>query len=311
MSSEIIYKVKVLRAGPANNIVRGLVLACSSNCFPKPRRHEEPDSELFAIDLAQPDGSTLLKQRIESLCRGADGGCIKENYHHYTGPAYYRLWCRRLRKVGIELPAPDLAAVRYDHVAEPEKRLPKIAFNAYRGRIVEFTPACLRHRGTGELVYELILLGRDPTQPDKAVTDLYGEGGRFLGCLPFKWSRLYRLLRQCKHVVSEIIPAAFSGPMLLRAGSSTPEPISFPTETKARLAALQEAVGGYIEVVYGKDGREIYVNEDGISLALPRNDLATREARAVEAVFPFDTIKGNCVIIPASAQAEATEEKAS
>ena len=61
MSSEIIYKVKVLRAGPANNIVRGLVLACSSNCFPKPRRHEEPDSELFAIDLAQVVGIQAKK----------------------------------------------------------------------------------------------------------------------------------------------------------------------------------------------------------------------------------------------------------
>jgi hypothetical protein len=41
------------------------------------------------------------------------------------------------------------------------------------------------------------------------------------------------------------------------------------------LATLQAAVGGYIERTYSLTGSVLYVNEDGFSLGLPTNELAS------------------------------------
>jgi hypothetical protein len=53
-------------------------------------------------------------------------------------------------------------------------------------------------------------------------------------------------------------------------------------------------------IIYGEDGREFIVNEDGIALGLPRNEHATQEARACNAISLWDWIKGPCVIVPAA-----------
>jgi hypothetical protein len=42
-----------------------------------------------------------------------------------------------------------------------------------------------------------------------------------------------------------------------------------------QLKLLQEAVGGYIELAFQKNGETMYVNEDGIALQLPVNINAT------------------------------------
>lgn len=42
-----------------------------------------------------------------------------------------------------------------------------------------------------------------------------------------------------------------------------------------RLKELQKLVGGYIEVHTLDDGRLIVINEDGLSMGLPQNALAT------------------------------------
>ncbi len=42
------------------------------------------------------------------------------------------------------------------------------------------------------------------------------------------------------------------------------------------LEELQKYVGGFIELVYTKDEKEMYVNEEGLIHNLPLNDKATR-----------------------------------
>lgn len=45
----------------------------------------------------------------------------------------------------------------------------------------------------------------------------------------------------------------------------------YEKEIENTLAAMQEAIGGYIEVVYTKDGDAILLNEEGKLLGLPPN----------------------------------------
>jgi hypothetical protein len=55
------------------------------------------------------------------------------------------------------------------------------------------------------------------------------------------------------------------------------------------LDTLQEAVGGYIEMVKLGDGRIMYVNEDGLTKRLPPNPAASLLARR--------NIVGNVVVL--------------
>jgi len=53
------------------------------------------------------------------------------------------------------------------------------------------------------------------------------------------------------------------------------EKFTFPDDVDGGLKAMQEAVGGMIEIVNLRDGRDLIVNENGISENLPRNEAAT------------------------------------
>lgn len=63
--------------------------------------------------------------------------------------------------------------------------------------------------------------------------------------------------------------------------------------------ALNEAVGGYIELIrFGDTGHCCYLNEDGISLGLPYNDKATRLCYLHNVgLIPGDYIKGTMVVV--------------
>lgn len=51
---------------------------------------------------------------------------------------------------------------------------------------------------------------------------------------------------------------------------------NYPSDS---LVQLQEAVGGYIEVVYTKMGQVIIVNEEGLLRSLPFNSKASKIAK--------------------------------
>ena len=58
------------------------------------------------------------------------------------------------------------------------------------------------------------------------------------------------------------------------------------------LKAMQEAVGGYIQIIGTTDGRLMVLNEDGKRLELPFNEKATSMVR----LFPNDYIAGDVII---------------
>ena len=58
------------------------------------------------------------------------------------------------------------------------------------------------------------------------------------------------------------------------------------------LSVLQGLVGGYIEIVKTKDGKDMVVNEDGKSQGLPLNE----EATAMYVYGDSDVILGDVVI---------------
>ena len=63
---------------------------------------------------------------------------------------------------------------------------------------------------------------------------------------------------------------------IIKAGSNQPESIVPENGTEFSLRELQNAVGGYIEVVHLADGRIMVVNEDGKVQGLPFNMAATQ-----------------------------------
>lgn len=78
----------------------------------------------------------------------------------------------------------------------------------------------------------------------------------------------------------------------------------------ATLPELQKLVGGYIEIVsVPKMGACGYVNEDGISLGLPKNQTATDFCRKNgTGLHSTDFIKGNLVIVgPPDAEGNDTD----
>lgn len=68
-----------------------------------------------------------------------------------------------------------------------------------------------------------------------------------------------------------------------------------------RLAQLQEAVGGFVEVIALPGNRYLVVNEDGKMLNLPINVAATQLAADAGRLARGDFIVGNALLVPASA----------
>src|SRR5215475_7933873 len=81
------------------------------------------------------------------------------------------------------------------------------------------------------------------------------------------------------------------GPLLLRADGSQAV-LAYPADMQGRLTALQQAVGGYIEVVTIPDEPHLLlvVNEDGRLQELPANVTASQLAGQL--------IVGDVVLIP-------------
>jgi len=73
---------------------------------------------------------------------------------------------------------------------------------------------------------------------------------------------------------------------------------------------LNKAVGGYIEGIrLGDTGQFAYLNEDGIALGLPYNEVATQLCyRRNVGLIPGDYIKGTMVIVgPADHEGNETD----
>lgn len=76
------------------------------------------------------------------------------------------------------------------------------------------------------------------------------------------------------------------------------------------LEDLNKAVGGVIEGLHlGNSQQFSYINEDGIALKLPRNDVATNLCTHFNVgLFPDDFIKGPMVIVgPIGPEGEDTD----
>lgn len=63
------------------------------------------------------------------------------------------------------------------------------------------------------------------------------------------------------------------------------------------LKEIQDVVGGVITGIYYDDGRVMYVNDDGITLGLPMNQLATQLLPPAYAPFVFTVVLGNAIIV--------------
>lgn len=75
---------------------------------------------------------------------------------------------------------------------------------------------------------------------------------------------------------------------LLRVDGST-EPFDIGTDDQLRV--LQEAVGGYIEIVYAPDGKLLIIDEEGKLKGKPVNTLATLMWQ-----HPSDVLVGDVVL---------------
>lgn len=73
--------------------------------------------------------------------------------------------------------------------------------------------------------------------------------------------------------------------------------VTLPTDEQARLRALQDIVGGYLQVVPLRDKRYLVVDEEGKSKPHHRNDFATWLARESEAITEKDYIAGVAVLV--------------
>lgn len=69
----------------------------------------------------------------------------------------------------------------------------------------------------------------------------------------------------------------------------------FPSNGRFTLEELQSLVGGYIEMLPLPNGKEMYINEDGKSLGLQQNDVATGYG-ILAGIADDDFIVGNAVI---------------
>ena len=66
------------------------------------------------------------------------------------------------------------------------------------------------------------------------------------------------------------------------------------------LAEAQKAVGGFVQVLFLKDGRQMLVNEEGKLNGLPLNSEATKLARGL--ISANDYIVGNVLILEGKAR---------
>lgn len=61
------------------------------------------------------------------------------------------------------------------------------------------------------------------------------------------------------------------------------------------LEAMQEVVGGYIQMIHLDDGRVMIMNEEGKLERLPQNDKATAMTRDI--LSQFDVVVGDVIVM--------------
>jgi hypothetical protein len=66
------------------------------------------------------------------------------------------------------------------------------------------------------------------------------------------------------------------------------------TDVQPELEDCQKVVGGFVEMVYLEDGRQMLVNEEGLLKELPYNPIASQLAG--------HTIVGNAIVLEGKAQ---------
>lgn len=254
----------------------------------------EPLRQCHEEDLSKPGAVERLAEWTTEVARSADGRCIKDGGRFFEGPAYYRLWRKRFGRVGVALPDPDPAAVRWERQAQPEKR--RLNLRSFVGKRLVFRQAVIQH--CGEPVASLMITGRVPKRAQVTI-EIFGADGTYLRRSTVSTRLLASVATEETFDVASPRGLGTQAPALITAGGMVTYPFSLPGDRGERFAAMQRAVGGSVEIVYGDDGRSFVVNQDGIALGLVRNDAATEEARAVGAIAANDWIKGHCVVLPA------------
>jgi Domain of unknown function (DUF3846) len=81
---------------------------------------------------------------------------------------------------------------------------------------------------------------------------------------------------------------------LIIPAAGDPYAIQLPEDGNAELAVLQQAVGGYIELVPNPHGVTVYCNEEGKLEGLPPNHRATKLFG--EWLQPWDIIAGDVIV---------------
>ncbi|PKQ16733.1 MAG: hypothetical protein CVT67_02885 [Actinobacteria bacterium HGW-Actinobacteria-7] len=83
----------------------------------------------------------------------------------------------------------------------------------------------------------------------------------------------------------------------LRGVTITADGVVSAVEVDNTLQALQTAVGGYVERLPLRDGVDMFVNEEGLLLSLPRNELATRLAEGYQVHPQQVAIVGDALVL--------------
>lgn len=86
--------------------------------------------------------------------------------------------------------------------------------------------------------------------------------------------------------------------LILRPGAVTPP---YPSSIEPDVTLYQRIVGGYLEAAYGEtpQGERVvfYINEDGVALGLPINEVATRMWHRWNPTMRHQVIRGNVIVL--------------
>ncbi|BBZ00542.1 DUF3846 domain-containing protein [Mycolicibacterium fallax] len=94
--------------------------------------------------------------------------------------------------------------------------------------------------------------------------------------------------------------------LVIRAGAVAP---TYPSSIEPDVALYQRIVGGYIEAAYGEThtGERVvfYINEDGVALGLPLNEVATRMWHRLNPAMTHQVLRGDVIVLGADGPEDA------
>ena len=83
----------------------------------------------------------------------------------------------------------------------------------------------------------------------------------------------------------------------------------YPSNIEPDAHTYQGIVGGYIEAVYGEThtGERVvfYINEDGVALGLPLNEVATRMWHRLNPAMTHQVLRGDVIVLGADGPEDA------